>query len=76
MAVQTGPRRSWRAVIRLALTIVGIAGGLVCYFVCQGMFAGYPKYHSALLSTVGMILISAVGGAAWIVDERRSHDDD
>ena len=65
-----------RAGIRTALTVVGIIGGLFCYFVCQGMFAGYPKYHTGLLSLLGMILIALTGGLAWIVDERRMRDDD
>ena len=40
------------------------------------MFAGYPKYHSRLLSIAGLVLIVLIGGIAWIVDERRIHDDD
>lgn len=76
MPVKTRTRRAWHGLVRAALTVVGIAGGLVCYFVCQGMFAGYPKYHSGQLSTAGMIVMSLVGGAAWIVDERRGHRDE
>lgn len=62
-------------ITRAALTVAGVAGGLLCYFVCQGMFAGYPRYHTGLLSLLGMILIAATGGAAWLVDERRISDD-
>jgi hypothetical protein len=56
---------------RVALTVVGAIGGLLCVFVCQDVFAGYPQYHTAQLSILGMILISLTGGVAWIIDERR-----
>jgi hypothetical protein len=65
-----------RFLVRTVQTVAGIAGGLFCYFVCQGMFAGYPKYHSRLLSIAGMIAIVLTGGIAWILDEHRMHDDD
>ncbi|TCC16862.1 hypothetical protein [Kribbella speibonae] len=65
-----------RMVRRAVGTAVGVVGGLFCYFVCQGMFAGYPQYHSQLLSVAGLILIVLIGGIAWIVDEHRMHDDD
>ena len=68
-------RAARRLVVRAVLTVVAIIGGLFCYFVCQGMFAGYPKYHTGVLSLVGMILIAAAGGAAWLVDEHRIRDD-
>lgn len=64
-----------RLVVRALLTVVGVLGGTFCYFVCQGMFAGYPQYHSDVLSIIGMVLIAATGGVAWVVDERRIHDD-
>jgi hypothetical protein len=62
--------------MRFLLRAVGVVGGLFCYFVCQGMFAGYPKYHTQLLSIAGMVLIALTGGVAWLVDEHRMHDDD
>ncbi len=65
-----------RSLVRAVLTVVGIIGGLLCYFVCQGMFSGYPKYHSHLLSIAGVVLIALTGGIAWIIDEHRMHDDD
>lgn len=71
----TTERQLARAVRRLVLTLAGVIGGLFCYFVCQGMFAGYPRYHTGLLSLTGMVLIALTGGIAWIIDERRSHDD-
>ena len=64
-----------RLVIRVVLTIAGVIGGLFCYFVCQGMFAGYPRYHTGPLSVAGMVLIALTGGIAWIIDERRGRDD-
>jgi hypothetical protein len=64
-----------RPAVRALLTVVGVLGGLFCYFVCQGMFAGYPQYHSDVLSIIGVILIAATGGVAWLIDERRIRDD-
>jgi hypothetical protein len=69
-------RRPLRFFIHTLLTIAGVIGGLLCLFVCQNVFAGYPKYHSAPLSIVGMILIALTGGVAWIIDERRIDADD
>ena len=66
------PRRAVRRfVARTLLTIAGVVGGLICLFVCQNVFAGYPKYHTGVLSIIGMILIALTGGVAWIIDERR-----
>jgi len=65
-----------RLVIHVLLTFAGIIGGLVCYFVCQGMFSGYPRYGTGVLSGIGLILIMAVGGIAWIIDHRRIGSDD
>ncbi|RZT07555.1 hypothetical protein EV649_7969 [Kribbella sp. VKM Ac-2569] len=64
-----------RRLVRAVLTVVGAIGGLFCYFVCQGMFSGYSKYHSRLLSIMGLALIVLTGGVAWLVDEHRMHDD-
>jgi hypothetical protein len=67
-------RTARRLVTRVLVTLVGGVGGLFCYFVCQGMFSGYPRYHTRLLSIVGMILIALTGGVAWIIDEGRIDD--
>jgi len=73
----TGPqpvpplRTALRFLTRAVLTVVGTIVGLFLYFVCQGVFAGYPKYHTELLSIIGMILIALTGGVAWIIDQRR-----
>jgi uncharacterized membrane protein YccC len=60
-----------RLVTRAVLTFVGVIIALLLYFLCQGVFAGYPKYHSELLSIIGMILVALTGGVAWIIDHRR-----
>ena len=65
-----------RFLVRTLQSIAGVVGGLFWYFVCQGMFSGYPKYHSHLLSVAGLVLIVLTGGIAWILDEHRMHDDD
>jgi hypothetical protein len=65
------PRTVGRFLTRAVLTVVGVIGGLVCLFICQNVFAGYPKYHSAVLSIIVMILIALTGGLAWVLDERR-----
>jgi len=65
-----------RLLTRTVLTVVGVVVAWLLYCVCQGMFSGYPKYHSHLLSIVGMLLIALTGGIAWIIDEHRMHDDD
>ena len=70
------PLAAGRIVIRALLTMVGIIACLFSYFICQGMFAGYPRYGTDTLSTVGMLLIMGVGGAAWIIDHRRIDADD
>jgi hypothetical protein len=69
------PRTAGRVLARVLLTVVGVIGGLFLYFVCDGMFAGYPRYHTQVLSIIGLILIAATGGVAWIIDERRLDDD-
>jgi hypothetical protein len=64
-------RTARRFFTRTLLTVAGVIGGLFCLFVCQNVFAGYPKYHTDVLSIIGMILIALTGGVAWIIDERR-----
>ena len=65
-----------RVVLRLLAAIAWTALGLLAYFICQGMFGGYPQVDSPLLTTLGMIAIALTGGIAWIVDERRPHGDE
>jgi hypothetical protein len=70
------PRTVGRFLTRAVLSVVGVIGGLFCYFVCQGVFAGYPRYHTDVLSIIGMVLIALTGGVAWVIDERRINADD
>lgn len=65
-----------RVVLRLLAAAVWTVLGLLAYVVCQGMLGGYRQIHSQLLTTLGMIAIALAGGIAWIVDERRPHDDE
>jgi hypothetical protein len=77
MSAESRPaRRPLRFLTRTLLTVVGVIGGLLCLFVCQNVFAGYPKYHTGVLSIVAMVLIALTGGVAWVVDERRLDADD
>ena len=58
------------------LTIVGVIVAFALYFVCQGVFSGYPKYHTHLLTIIATVLIALTGGVAWIIDQRRIDGDD
>jgi hypothetical protein len=73
---ESRPRSARRLVARSLLTVMGVVVGLLLYFVCQGVFAGYPKYHSDALSNICMILIAMTGLVAWVMDERRIDDDE
>lgn len=69
------PPRPLRVLLRIVAGIGWTILGTLAYFICQGAFGGYPKIHSALLTAFGMIAIALIGGIAWLVDERRPHDD-
>ena len=69
-------RKARRIVTRAVLTIVGVIVGLLLYFVCQGVFSGYPKYHTELLTIIAMFLIALTGGVVWIIDQRRIDADE
>ena len=60
-----------RFVSRVLLVVIGAIVGLLLSLVSMGMFAGYPQYHTDVLSIIGLILIMGIGGAAWIIDQRR-----
>jgi hypothetical protein len=68
---QRPPRTAHRFFTRALLTVVGVIGGVLSYCICVGTFAGYPQYHTDVLSIIGMLLIALIGGVAWIIDERR-----
>jgi hypothetical protein len=65
--------------VRLLLRVLAGTGwtvlGVLAYVVSQGSLGGYPRFHSALLTTLGMVAIAATGGIAWLLDERRPDDD-
>jgi hypothetical protein len=68
---RTPLRTARRIFTRTLLTVASVIAGLFCLLLCGNMFAGYPKYHTALLTIIAMILIALTGGVAWIIDERR-----
>jgi hypothetical protein len=77
MATEAQPGRPVRRVIARTLwTLLGVILAMLLYCVCQGVFSGYPQYHTDLFSKIGMALIALTGGAAWIIDQRRIDDDD
>lgn len=77
---EAGRPASPPTVVRIVLRLLAVVGwtvlGLLLFGVCEGVFDGCPQFHSQLLTTVGMIAIALTGGIAWIVDERRPHDDE
>jgi hypothetical protein len=60
-----------RFVIRALLLVVGVIVGGFLFLICQDVFAGYPQYHTDVLSHIGLVLIALTGGVAWIIDQRR-----
>jgi hypothetical protein len=56
---------------RLLVVVLGVIVAAFCFFVCQGVFSGYPQYGTNILGPLGMILITLTGGVAWIIDQRR-----
>ena len=55
----------------LLVVVVGVIAAAFCFFVCQGVFGGYPQYGTNILGPLGMFLIALTGGVAWIIDQRR-----
>jgi uncharacterized membrane protein YphA (DoxX/SURF4 family) len=60
-----------RFLIRALLLVVAVIVAGFLFFVCQDVFAGYPRYHTDVLSHIGLVLIALTGGVAWIIDHRR-----
>jgi hypothetical protein len=52
-------------------TIGGIIGGILVFFSCQDVFAGYPRYGTDIIDYVSLTIFMAVAAAAWIIDHRR-----
>jgi len=71
------PRAAARRILARTLwIIVGIIGGTVLYFFCERMFAGYPQYGTDIITYVGLTIVMATGGYAWIIDHRRLDADE
>jgi hypothetical protein len=54
---------------------VGILG-FVLYWVCDGLFDGFPKYNTYFWTWFVVIALVLFGAVVWIIDERRHSDDD
>lgn len=52
---------------RIGLVVLGV----VLYAVCINMFAGFPQFHTAILTWVAIVAMAVFAGVVWIVDERR-----
>lgn len=65
-----------RLVVRTLQIGTGIIGGAFCFFLCERMFAGYPRYGTDILTYIGLALVMAIGGAAWLIDQRRLDSDE
>ena len=68
-----GPRR---ILVKTFWIIVGTVSGIVLYFFCERMFAGYHQYGTQYITYVGLAVIMATGGYAWIMDHRRLDADE
>jgi hypothetical protein len=69
---QPQSRRSPRRVLVKTLwTIGGIILGILIFFSCQDVFAGYPQYGTDILDYVSLTIFIAVACVAWIIDHRR-----
>ena len=65
-----------RILVKTLLIIAGTIGALLLYFLCERVFAGYPQYGTDILTYIGLTLVMATGGAAWIIDQRRLDADE
>ncbi len=54
---------------------VGILG-FVLYWVCDGLFDGFPKYNTYFWTWFVVIALVLFGAFIWIRDERRHSDDE
>ena len=69
-------RAARRILVKTVLIISGTIGAILLYFLCERVFAGYPQYGTDILTYIGLTLVMAIGGAAWIVDQRRINADE
>jgi hypothetical protein len=65
------PRTARRILVKTLRIIAGIVGGIVLYFFCERMFAGYHQYGTQYITYVGLAIVMGIGGYAWIIDHRR-----
>lgn len=77
MISQPRPLRAARPIlVKTLLIIAGTTGAILLYFLCERVFAGYPQYGTDILTYIGLTLVMAIGGAAWIIDQRRIDTDE
>jgi hypothetical protein len=69
-------RAARRILVKTLLIIAGTIGAILLYFLCERVFAGYPQYGTDILTYIGLTLVMATGGAAWIIDQRRVNADE
>jgi uncharacterized membrane protein len=61
------------APVRRFLSTAGLSLlAFVLYWVCEGIFEGVSKP----LVTIAMLAVALTGGVTWVIDDRRTHDDD
>jgi hypothetical protein len=75
----SGPRplrAARRILVKTLWIIAGTIGAILLYFLCERVFAGYPQYGTDILTYIGLTLVMATGGAAWIIDQRRLDTDE
>ena len=77
MIIEPRPLRAARRIlVKILLIIAGTIGAILLYFLCERVFAGYPQYGTDILTYIGLTLVMATGGAAWIIDQRRINADE
>jgi hypothetical protein len=69
-------RAARRILVKTLLIIAGIISATLLYFLCERVFAGYPQYGTDILTYIGLTLVMAAGGTAWIIDQRRLDADE
>ena len=69
-------RAARRILVKTLLIIAGTIGAILLYFLCERVFAGYPQYGTDILTYIGLTLVMATGGTAWIIDQRRINADE
>jgi hypothetical protein len=78
--VKRDDRREPRPPMGRTARVFGCIGlgiiGFALYWLCAGMFDGYPQYHTRLLTWIAISVLAAIGLVVWIVDERRHRDDE